>query len=301
MSFQARSGEVYSQQQVQQLVNAHAASVRRGDIAAEVHSGEQPPSLSKLRSALNEQQVVTGAPLSIHLPLSTTETLQAFTDPDPRAGEGGNFEVHDYRPNAASSDPRDNPCFGPKVTKVASETTDHSVPEGFAAQVIKTVRERGNAYGSPAENHQTTADLLSSWFSRRFKQPLVLTAEDVIVINVIQKVSRLANVSKDDSWLDIAGYTENVAMIRPDQRNGATDAKRNDLVGKTYNVTLDLNRCDVNGFALNKGDVVRLIGSSKELTVSVIGTSEVHCQWFDGAQLQSGSFFSSGLEFVRRN
>ena len=41
------------------------------------------------------------------------------------------------------------------------------------------------------------------------------------MINVLQKASRLAfGPSKDDSWLDILGYGENVAMLRPEQRNG---------------------------------------------------------------------------------
>jgi uncharacterized protein YodC (DUF2158 family) len=146
---------------------------------------------------------------------------------------------------------------------------NHSVPEGFAAQVIKTVRERGNAYGSPAENHQTTADMLSAWLSRRFQTPLVLTAEDVIAINVIQKASRLANVSKDDSWLDIAGYTENVAMIRPDQRNFKIEAKHLDR-------------------EIRVGDVVVLIESdrTRKMTVEGIDGGMVNCVWFELGQSQ---------------
>jgi hypothetical protein len=161
----------------------------------------------------------------------------------------------------------------------------HSVPEGFAAQVISTVRERGSAYGTPAENHQTTADMLSSWLSRRFKQPLTLTAEDVIAINVIQKISRLANVSKDDSWLDVAGYTENVAMLRGDQRNFRVDAKRLDK-------------------EIRVGDVVVLIESdrTRKMTVEGIAAAWPICVWFDigGRQLWRSSYKLDELEFVAR-
>lgn len=94
-----------------------------------------------------------------------------------------------------------------------------SVPGGFAQQITDTVAKRGNTYGSPAENHQVTADMLTAWFTRRYGVKIVVSAEDVCLINVIQKVSRLAGKTNDDSLLDVAGYIENVAMIRPDQRN----------------------------------------------------------------------------------
>lgn len=94
-----------------------------------------------------------------------------------------------------------------------------SVPEGFASRVLATVAARGSAYGSPGDNHQTTADMLSSWLSRRLGLTIKLSAEDVCAINVIQKISRVAFCSKDDSWLDIAGYTENVALLPASKRN----------------------------------------------------------------------------------
>lgn len=94
-----------------------------------------------------------------------------------------------------------------------------SVPGGFAAQVTQTVRNRGSDYGHPSTNHQLTADLWSAYLSRRLGKEVRVTAEDVCMLNVLQKSSRLADGTKDDSWLDIAGYTENVAMLRPDQRN----------------------------------------------------------------------------------
>jgi hypothetical protein len=96
---------------------------------------------------------------------------------------------------------------------------DDSVPEGFSQRVTDLVRNRGSDYGNPAENHQLTADMWSVWLSRRLRQDIKLSAEDVCMLNVLQKQSRLAFRTKDDSWFDVAGYTENVAMLRPEQRN----------------------------------------------------------------------------------
>lgn len=95
----------------------------------------------------------------------------------------------------------------------------HSVPEGFASQVLKIVAERGSEYGTPSENHQVAADLLSTWATRRFGSPIKFSAEDVCAFNVIQKLGRLAFKTKDDGWLDVAGYTENVAQLLSSQRN----------------------------------------------------------------------------------
>lgn len=91
--------------------------------------------------------------------------------------------------------------------------------QGFASQVLNIVTSRGSTYGTPSENHQTTADLWSAWLTRKFKTQTTLTAEDVCLLNILQKVSRLASKTKDDSLLDIAGYVENIGMLKTEQRN----------------------------------------------------------------------------------
>lgn len=91
----------------------------------------------------------------------------------------------------------------------------------YVAKVLSTIKERRSDYAHPSANHQLTADLLSAWLTHKTGQEVSLSAEDVCVINVLQKLSRLAHVSKDDSWLDVVGYAENVAMLNPDQRNTA--------------------------------------------------------------------------------
>lgn len=162
-----------------------------------------------------------------------------------------------------------------------------SVPEGFATQVMETVRARGNAYGTPAENHQTTADIWSTWLSRRLRQDIRLSAEDVCALNVLQKLSRAAFCSKDDTWLDVAGYTENVAMIRPDQRNHRVQSKQLDRSG--YNGTFV------------KGDVVREVGEDREMTVEHTDGVAVECVFFDANdKLDRKVLAANEIVFVRR-
>jgi uncharacterized protein YodC (DUF2158 family) len=164
-----------------------------------------------------------------------------------------------------------------------------SVPGGFAAQITATVAARGNAYGSPAENHQTTADMLSTWLSRRLNLDIRLSAEDVCTINIIQKVSRAAFCSKDDTWLDVAGYVENIALIRSDQRNHRVVAKQNDRNG--FNGTLCV------------GDVVRLkSGNGGDMTINRIthSTKTAECVFFDGDKAERTDVQLDYLVFVRR-
>ena len=99
------------------------------------------------------------------------------------------------------------------------EPWPHSVPGGFAAKITETVANRGSGYGHPQDNHQLTADLWSAWLKRRLGVDISLSAEDVCALNVLQKLSRAAHATKDDTWEDVAGYAENVAMLARHQRN----------------------------------------------------------------------------------
>jgi hypothetical protein len=73
---------------------------------------------------------------------------------------------------------------------------------------------RNKAYGHPAANHSCTARLWRAYIERRFGVDLALTAEDVCMLNILQKVSREAHGHTRDNLVDIAGYARNVEMIR---------------------------------------------------------------------------------------
>lgn len=72
---------------------------------------------------------------------------------------------------------------------------------------------RNKDYGHPADNHQTTADMVRAYIKRRHGADIPLTARDICHFNILQKVSRDANAPKRDSLVDIAGYAGNIEMI----------------------------------------------------------------------------------------
>ena len=70
--------------------------------------------------------------------------------------------------------------------------------------------ERMESYGRPTENHQRTADLWSAYLGRR------ITADQVCMLNLLQKISRHAHSWKRDNLVDIAGYARNAEMVAAD-------------------------------------------------------------------------------------
>jgi len=73
---------------------------------------------------------------------------------------------------------------------------------------------RAQDYGHPADNHSTTAKMVSAWLQRRYGVQLELDAIDVCAFNDLQKTSRLANTpDHHDSLVDKCGYTRNWEMI----------------------------------------------------------------------------------------
>jgi hypothetical protein len=85
-----------------------------------------------------------------------------------------------------------------------------------AQEVIHGARSRD--YGAALDNHTATADMLSAYLRRKYGIAVSLTAEDVCLFNVLQKVARLANTPDHrDSLVDIAGYAGNVEMVQQER------------------------------------------------------------------------------------
>jgi hypothetical protein len=85
-----------------------------------------------------------------------------------------------------------------------------------AHNVIHGARSRD--YGAALDNHTATADMLSAYLRRKYGIAVALTAEDVCLFNVLQKVARLANTPDHrDSLVDIAGYAGNVEMVQQER------------------------------------------------------------------------------------
>lgn len=74
--------------------------------------------------------------------------------------------------------------------------------------------DRNVDYGHPADNHRTTAALWNAYLNRKYLiPPTMLTPYDVCMLNILQKVSRDANLHKRDTILDIAGWARNMEMV----------------------------------------------------------------------------------------
>lgn len=72
---------------------------------------------------------------------------------------------------------------------------------------------RNEAYGSPLDNHTTTATLWTEYLLRKYGNCHRLDADDVCMLNILQKISRHANAPKRDNLVDIAGYARNSEMV----------------------------------------------------------------------------------------
>lgn len=66
--------------------------------------------------------------------------------------------------------------------------------------------DREQDYGSPEDNFKAIAELWQVYLSKR-PQPWDISAKDVAVMMALLKIARIATgASKDDSWVDLAGY-----------------------------------------------------------------------------------------------
>ena len=70
-----------------------------------------------------------------------------------------------------------------------------------------TVGDRDTEYGSPFENLGDCGDLWSTYLRRRHGVNLLLSAEDVAHMNILQKMARtFPGHVKDDTYEDMAAY-----------------------------------------------------------------------------------------------
>lgn len=93
--------------------------------------------------------------------------------------------------------------------------------DSFVGRINDTLDQRRAVYAHPQEQFQIQADMLNAFFGPR-RGDFKFTAEDVSMIQVIVKQSRLASGTHDDSLLDMVGYLECIADLSPEQRNVRT-------------------------------------------------------------------------------
>lgn len=81
-----------------------------------------------------------------------------------------------------------------------------------AQKIVHGARRKD--YGHPLDNHTRTAEMWNQYLNRRWPG-IQLTAEDVCMMNIIQKVARCATTGRitRDTIVDTAGYAANVELI----------------------------------------------------------------------------------------
>lgn len=71
---------------------------------------------------------------------------------------------------------------------------------------------RNQSYGHPRENFSNIASFWNAWMDAR--KETIFTPTDVAVMNILQKVARLANTPDHrDSLVDIAGYSATIERL----------------------------------------------------------------------------------------
>lgn len=73
---------------------------------------------------------------------------------------------------------------------------------------------RREDYGHPTANHNRTATLWNAYLKGRNNGLLgSLDAEDVCILNILQKISRHAHSRKRDNLVDIVGWATNAHIV----------------------------------------------------------------------------------------
>lgn len=83
-----------------------------------------------------------------------------------------------------------------------------------AAQCV--LHDRDNQYGTPEDSFQMIADLWSAYLDA------IIKPRDVAAMMALLKIARIKRSSKEDNWVDLAGYAACGGEI-DDQESKATD------------------------------------------------------------------------------
>jgi hypothetical protein len=109
------------------------------------------------------------------------------------------------------------------VDKTVTAPLPPAAPVSVLDEAVRIVHgPRRKEYGHPLDNHTLTADYYNGYLRKRYPG-IQITAEDVCILNLLQKVSRMAttNTITRDGLVDICGYAANVELVQ-DERERRT-------------------------------------------------------------------------------
>ena len=92
-----------------------------------------------------------------------------------------------------------------------SESEVASLKELLEEAFTIVSKGRNESYGHPIVNHTRTAGLFAAYMMG--KKPSDIDAEDVCMLNVLQKISRHAHSRGRDNLVDIIGWATNAHTV----------------------------------------------------------------------------------------
>jgi hypothetical protein len=107
-----------------------------------------------------------------------------------------------------------------------SDIDTSTVPNVLQEALRVVDGDRGKFYGHPLDNHGNTADFWNAYIERRTGKNPGLGARDVCNMMVLLKISRDANMPKEDNLTDICGYARNAQMIRQEEERREYEAQQ---------------------------------------------------------------------------
>lgn len=85
------------------------------------------------------------------------------------------------------------------------EQVKSSVREEILKEAADCVcRDRDKQYGDPEDSFEMISELWNAYLEKKLVGTIY--ARDVAIMMALLKIARLANSSKRDSWVDLAGY-----------------------------------------------------------------------------------------------
>lgn len=161
-----------------------------------------------------------GAVLEVAVGAALGHGILAFTD-----HEDGGFGLESALPVHETDRERlsfllgigayaNQPATGPEPLTTWAEADEQLLKE--ADRIVNSDRQR--TYGHPITHHTATAAMWSAYLTRvNDEHEVIVRPQDVSILMVLDKVSRVGGGDKVDNLLDIAGYAQVHAKVRARQ------------------------------------------------------------------------------------